>query len=97
MWVVKRKTLREFWERNRDAEQALRAWYSRARKASWDSPAQVKEANAHASIIGNDRVVFNIKCNAYRLVVHIDYRHHKVYIRFIGTHREYDGINAEEV
>lgn len=97
MWVVKRRTLREFWERHTDAERALRAWYSRARKASWDSPAEVKDAHANASIIANDRVVFNIKGNAYRLVAHIDYQRHKVYIRFIGTHQEYNGINAEEV
>lgn len=97
MWVVKKKTLQEFWERRPDAERALRAWYSRAKKANWDSPARVKESNANASIIANDRVVFNIQGHAYRLVVHIDYQYHKVYIRFIGTHSEYDQINAEEV
>ena len=97
MWVVKRKTLQEFWERHMDAERALRAWYVTARNADWDSTARVKDNYPDASIIANDRVVFNIRGNTYRLVVHIRYQHHKVYIRFIGTHAEYDDINAEEV
>ena len=97
MWVVKKKTLQEFWERHTDAERALRVWYAKAVNADWGSPARVKEDYPNASIIANDRVVFNIKGNTYRLVVHIRYQHHKVYIRFVGTHVEYDTISAEEV
>ncbi len=97
MWIVKKKTLQEFWERRPDAERALRAWYLKAEQADWDSPARVKEDYPNASIIANDRVVFNIKGNTYRLVVHIRYQRHKVYIRFFGTHADYDAINAEEV
>ena len=97
MWVFKRKTLREFWERYPDAEQALDTWHRDAARADWNSPARVKEDYPTASIIANDRVVFNIKGNTYRLVVHIRYQHHKVFIRFIGTHADYDKIEAEEV
>ena len=97
MWIVKKKTLREFWERHPDAKRALEAWYQIARSAEWDSPARVKESHPDASIIANDRVIFNIKGNTYRLVVHIRYQYHKVYIRFIGTHAEYDDIEAAEV
>ena len=78
-------------------ERALRAWYLKAGQADWDAPARVKEDYPNASIIANDRVVFNIKGNTYRLVVRIYYQHHKVYIRFFGTHAEYDAINAAEV
>ena len=97
LWVVKRKTLREFWERYPDAEQPLRAWYAKAASADWDSPARVKEDYPSASIIANDRVVFNIKGNTYRLVVHIRYQHHKIYIRFFGRHVEYDETKVAEV
>lgn len=97
MWVVKRKTLQEFWERYPDAERSLDAWHKDAEKANWDSPARVKQHYPTASIIANDRVVFNIKGNTYRLVVHIRYRYHMVFVRFIGTHAEYDRIDAEEV
>lgn len=97
MWVVKRKTLREFWERYPDAERPLDAWHKDAEKANWDSPDRVRHDYPTARIIANDQMVFNIKGNTYRLVVHIRYRYHMVFIRFIGTHAEYDRINAEEV
>lgn len=97
MWVVKRKTLQEFWELHPDAERPLDTWYKDAEKADWDSPASVRRDYPTASIIANDRVVFNIKGNTYRLVVHIRYQHHKVFIRFIGTHADYDKIRAEEI
>ena len=97
MHVIARKTLRRFWERHWDAAPSLREWLKRAERASWESPQLVKADYPSASIIGGDRVVFNIKGNNYRLVVHIDYRAHKVYVRFIGSHAEYDRIQATEV
>ena len=97
MWVVTKKTLREFWERRPDAEQPLIDWCQAVERADWTAPHQVTARFASASVLRNDRVVFNIKGNTYRLVVHIRYQHHKVFIRFIGMHAEYDSINAEEV
>lgn len=97
MRIVSRRALREFWEGHRDAEDALLAWYRRVRREEWASPAGVTASYPKASIVGNDRVVFNIKGNAYRLVVRVDYRHRVVYIRFVGTHTEYDRVDVREV
>ncbi len=97
MRIFSHTTLREFWQIHTDAEEPLRAWYRIARNADWRSPAHVRARYADASIIADNRVVFNIKGNAYRLVVRIIYSHRRIYIRFIGTHAEYDRINAAEV
>lgn len=97
MRIVAKRTLREFWETHPDVKQALLAWHQVVQHAEWDNTAQVKAAFPSASILPNDRVVFNIKGNTYRLVVHIPYHLRRVYVRFIGTHAEYDVINAEEV
>lgn len=97
MRVIALKALREFWERHPDAEQALRAWYHDVKKATWRTPADIKAIYRNASFIANNRVVFNIKGNQYRLVVAIQYQHRAVYIRFIGTHEEYDKIDATKV
>lgn len=97
MWIIAKRTLREFGERHPDAAQPLLAWHSIVERADWGNPNDVKALFRHASIIANDRVVFNIKGNDYRLVAHIRYHHRRVYIRFIGTHAEYDAINAAEV
>ena len=99
MRIISRKALRQFWERPQyaDSEQPLRAWFSEASKADWESPAEVKAAYRAASIVGNDRVVFNIGGNKYRLVVRINYAYRVIYIRFVGTHGQYDRINVQEV
>ena len=97
MRVIAKRTLREFWERHPGARQPLLDWYEAAERADWGAPNQVTARFASASILRNDRVVFNIKGNTYRLVVHIPYHRRRVYIRFVGTHAEYDIINAEEV
>ena len=97
MRIIARRTLREFWERYPDAEQPLRAWYHDARKADWRSPADIKRVSANASIVGGNRVVFNIKGNKYRLVVAINYPYHICYIRFVGTHRAYDQVDVVTV
>lgn len=95
MRIIAKKILRDFWNRHADVEQPLRAWHKEAMDAVWNGPADVKRSYPSASILPNNRVVFNIKGNAYRLIVAVRYELHIIYIRFIGTHAEYDSINAE--
>lgn len=97
MRVVAKRTLREFWERFPEAEQALKAWHAEAVAAAWQSPAEIKARFRSASILKGSRVVFNICGNKYRLVVKISYKNAVVLIRFVGTHKEYDAIDAEVV
>ena len=99
MRVIARRRLREFWQRSgrHDAEQPLKAWLREVEHADWESPANVKVAFRSASVVGDNRVVFNIAGNKYRLIVRINYPFRIMYIRFIGTHREYDMINVLEV
>lgn len=99
MRIISRKTLRLFWEKPHfnDAEQALKAWFREASNADWANPAEIKGAFHTASIVGNNRVVFNICGNKYRLVVKVNYPYRVIYIRFIGTHAQYDRIDVEEV
>lgn len=99
MHVVAHSTLVEFYSQadHQDAKGPLEAWYDVARQAKWASPADVKAAFRNASIVGNNRVVFNIKGNDYRLIVAIAYRMQWVYVKFVGTHAEYDRIDAATV
>ncbi len=97
MRIVAKSTLRVFWERFPQTEEPLLAWYREVEKDDWDDPVKVKEKYRSASIIKGSRVVFNIKGNDYRLVVKINYPYRIIYIRFVGTHAEYDKINVEEV
>lgn len=99
MRVIAVKTLRKFWERpsHADSEQPLKAWYAEAKQARWVTPHEIKQQYRNASIVGKNRVVFNLGGNKYRLVVAINYNFGIVYIRFIGTHRAYDRISAEEI
>lgn len=97
MRVIAKSTLREFWERHPDAEEPLLAWYREVEKEDWSQPAQVKEKYRSASIVKDNRVVFNIKGNNYRLVVKINYPYRVIYVRFVGTRRDYDAIDVEEV
>jgi mRNA interferase HigB len=97
MRVIARKTLRTFWEREPGSEAQLKAWFAEAHDANWKGPADVKAKYRNASIVKNDRVVFNICGNKYRLVVRINYRFKVVYIRFIGTHADYDAIDVETI
>lgn len=97
MRIIALRTLREFWQNHADAEQPLRTWYAKVKQAEWKSPADVKVAYRNASILANNRVVFNIKGNTYRLVTALDYQYGVVYIRFIGTHRTYDDIDATTI
>lgn len=97
MRIISRRTLREFWEKHPDAERPLQAWYVNVKNADWKTPSDVKGAYRNASFVGNNRIVFNIKGNTYRLVVAMNYQYGIIYIRFIGTHQEYDRINAATV
>ncbi len=97
MRIIARKTLREFWEKHPDAEQPLKAWYHDVKHAHWKSPADIKAVYRNASVLARNRVVFNIKGNKYRLVVAVQYDFGIVFIRFIGTHKEYDAIDAVNV
>ena len=95
MRVVAKKTLRDFWESHADCEQQLKCWFDEAENADWKSPQDIKHDYSSASIIANNRVVFNIKDNSYRLIVKINYGYGILWIRFIGTHADYSKINAE--
>jgi mRNA interferase HigB len=97
--IIARKTLREFWERLgcEDAKGPLEAWFNRTKNSDWKGPQDVKADYSSASILKRGRVVFNISGNKYRLVVKIIYESRQVYIRFIGTHEEYNGIDAETI
>jgi mRNA interferase HigB len=99
MRIISRKALRQFWERreNADVEQPLKAWFREASKADWSTPSEIKLKYRSASLIGKNRVVFNIAGNKYRLVVKINYPYRVIYIRFVGTHRQYDQIDATEI
>ena len=89
--------LREFWEIHSDAEQALRAWYAKTKRADWESTSDVKKDYRNASFVANNRVIFNIKGKQYRLVAAINYPYQIVYIRFIGAHNAYDRIDATTI
>ena len=97
MRIISRKRLREFWEKHTDAQQALQAWYADVKQADWQTPADIKNVYRNASIVANNRAIFNIKGNKYRLVVVIQYQYGIVYIRFVGTHQEYDKIDATTI
>ncbi len=97
MRIISRKALKTFWMRHADAQQALQAWYADVKRANWRGPADVKRIYKNASILPNNRVVFNIKGNRYRLVVAVNYPARIVYIRFVGTHAEYDKIDATTI
>ena len=96
MRVIAVAALRTFWQRHPDAEQPLKAWFDEVTQATWTQPADIKAHYRSASILKNRRVVFNIKGNDYRLVAIISFNAKKVYIRFIGTHADYDKIKEIE-
>ena len=97
MGIIARSTLRNFWEKYSNAEQPLKAWFYEASRPQWKNPSEIKSLYRNASIIANNRVVFNIKGNDYRLIVHVRYDIGIVFIRFIGTHEEYDKIDAATI
>jgi mRNA interferase HigB len=97
MRVIARRTLRDYREQHPDAEQPLKAWFAETQAAEWRTPQAIKGQYRHASFVGDNRVIFNIGGNKYRLVVHVNYDFGIVYIKFIGTHTVYDGIDAETI
>lgn len=99
MRVISRRTLREFWEQPNysDSKGQLEAWHDEVLKSNWSTPQEVKAQFRSASILKNNRVVFNIAGNKYRLIVRIDYQCKLIFVRFIGTHVQYDKVNADEV
>jgi len=97
MRILSKSTLRDFWDAHADAKEPLSAWHQEAKAAEWKVPADIKARYSGASFVGENCVVFNIKGNTYRLVVKISYSYGIVFIRFIGTHAEYDRIDVKEV
>ena len=97
MRIISKKTLREFWETHTDAEQPLKAWHTKTKLAEWRTSSDIKADYRNASFVANNRVIFNIKGNTYRLVAAVNYDFAIIYIRFVGSHKEYDKIDATSI
>jgi mRNA interferase HigB len=98
MQVIALRTLKQFWAAQDQAETPLRAWYVAAAQAAWNKPQDIKtEYGATVDFVGDNRAIFDIAGNKYRLVMHVSYTYKRVLVKFIGTHKEYDKINAETV
>ena len=99
MRIISVKTIKDFWENKKykNSEQSLKSWYHEVKKEKWKSSSDIKEKYKSASILSNNRVIFNIKGNQYRLIVAINYKFKILFIRFIGTHEEYDRIDVTTV
>ncbi|WP_286760945.1 type II toxin-antitoxin system HigB family toxin [Salegentibacter sp. UBA1130] len=95
--IVSKKTLREFWEKHSESEQYLKTWHETAKSCNWSSPNDAKKTYINACILKDNRVVFNIKGNSYRLIVKFNYERQWAFIRFVGTHAEYDKIDANTI
>jgi mRNA interferase HigB len=95
--IVAITTLQTFWEKHPDAKVSLQAWYALASRAGWKSPSDIKAAYRNATFVANERVVFNIKGNDYRLVALIRYRQGLMFIRFIGSHSQYNNIDVSTI
>ena len=97
MNIISNRTLVQFYKKHPQAKTPLEVWHQDAKKSEWKTPDDIKKVYSSASFLEDNRVVFNIKGNDYRLVVHIDYLRKIVRVKFIGTHSEYDKINAKEI
>ena len=97
MRIIAKRTLRDFWIKHADSEQQLTSWYRETEKAEWNSINELKTEYPNASILKDNRIIFNIKGNNYRLIVKFNFEFQICWIRFIGTHAEYDKINADEI
>jgi mRNA interferase HigB len=97
MQIIARRTLKQFWARHPQAEAPLRSWFSVAAGASWQGTADIKARFGTADFVSDNRVIFDIGGNRYRLVVHVSYTYQRVLVKFIGTHAEYDKIDPRTV
>lgn len=97
MRVIAKKTLRDFWIKHADCEQQVKSWYREAEEARWKGPKDIKRDYPSASFLADNRVVFNIKGNHYRLIVKVNFAYSMVWIRFVGTHAQYDKIDATSI
>ena len=97
MPVISKASLVRFWTKHPNSKQALQTWFEDASHANWVQPQDIKLRYASASFVGANRVVFNIKGNEYRLIVAVAYRFAAVYVKFVGTHRQYDAVDAATV
>ncbi len=97
MHIISKKAVVEFWQSHADAEGPLKAWYDHVKRVHWQTPADVQKDYGTDLILPDNRAVFNIKGNRYRLVVRINYAAQSVYIRFIGSHAEYDQVNVTKI
>lgn len=98
MQVIALRPLRQFWEKHPQAETPIKVWYAAASKAEWKSPADIKaQFGASVDFVGDNRVIFDLSGNKYRLIVHVAYAYKRALVKFIGTHAEYDKINAETI
>lgn len=95
--VIAKKILKNFWETHPDAERYLKCWYREAEESVWKNPNEIKREYPSASILEDNRVVFNIRGNKYRLIIRINYHYQMIWIRFVGTHAEYDKIDATQI
>ena len=95
--IFAKSTLREFWESQPESEQYLKTWFDTAMNSNWKSPNEVKKTYAHATILKEGRIVFNIKGNSFRLVTKINFEKQWIFIRFIGTHDDYNRIDANTI
>jgi mRNA interferase HigB len=95
--IFSKGTLRDFWETNPLSEQYLKTWYDTALSSDWKTPNDVKQTYANASILKDNRIVFNIKGNTYRLVAKFNFEKQWIFIRFIGSHTDYDKIDANTI
>lgn len=97
MQIIAKRTLRQFWERHPQAETPLKVWFAMVSKAEWSGPADVRAMFGSADFVADNRVIFDIGGNKFRIVARVSYRFKRVLVKFVGTHREYDQINPEVV
>ena len=95
--IFAKSTLGDFWEKHPDTEQHLKTWYNTAMSSEWNNPLEIRKTYANASVLKSSRIVFNIKGNSYRLVTKFNFEKKWIFIRFIGTHAEYDTIDANTI
>ena len=95
--IISKRSLREFWVRYPSSEQYLKTWYEIVKRSKWNNPNDIKRDFASVSILKDNRVVFNIKGNSYRLIVRFNFEKQWAFIRFVGTHAEYDRIDADNI